>query len=306
MKIFRSYKDLKNKKTVLAIGMFDGIHLGHQKVISNAVKFAKENKLLSVVLTFSPHPKHIVFPKRRIKLLTTDEEKITEIEKLDADCIFILKFNDFIRSMSYKKFVSDILFKKLKPVQIFVGYDYTFGKNKEGNISRLMELGKNFGINVTPVKDKLENNRVVKSSLIRNLIAKNKFSHAINLLGHPYLIIGKVIEGEGRGKLLGFPTANIEIPKNKLIPGDGVYAGYAEVMGRIYYAAVNIGKNPTFDGYKTSVEAHIINFHKNIKGKKIRIFLIRKIRNEKKFLNSNQLISAIKIDIKNIQKVLKK
>lgn len=304
MKIIRSFKELKSKKTVLAIGMFDGVHLGHRKVIANAVQFAKKNNLPSIVLTFSPHPKHIIFPQRQIKLLTTDEEKSFFIEELFVDYLFVLKFNNSIRSMSYNKFVKDILVKKFNPLHIFVGLDYTFGKNKEGNVPRLKALGRNYGFSVTAVRDKIEHDRVVKSSLIRNLIAKNKFSHAVNLLGHHYLIIGKVIEGEGRGKLLGFPTANLEILKNKLIPRDGVYAGYAEVMGKIYCAAVNIGKNPTFGGDKTNVESHIINFHKNIKGKKIKIFLVKKIRNEKEFLNAGELIEAIKNDLCKISKLL--
>lgn len=304
MKVVRNLSKLKCKKCAVAIGMFDGVHLGHKKVISSAVEYAKKNKLCSLVLTFFPHPRHIIYPERGIKLLTTDEEKIFFIEKLGIDCLFIMKFSNKLRSMNYSEFASEILAKKLCADRIFVGEDYTFGRNKEGNVAKLADLGKKYNFEVTAVKDKIENRRVVKSSLVRRLIENKKFAHALELLGHPYLIMGQVVTGEGRGKTLGFPTANIEVKETKIIPPLGVYAGFATVGKKAYKAAVNIGKNPTFGGKTISIEAHLLNFHKNINGIKIKIFLVKKIRNEKKFANRGELINAIKKDVLNTGKIL--
>ncbi|MCX5749068.1 MAG: bifunctional riboflavin kinase/FAD synthetase [Candidatus Saganbacteria bacterium] len=304
MKTTKDLKNFKESSSVVAIGTFDGFHLGHKKVIASAVAFAKAKKLPSVVLTFDPHPQKALHPGRQIKMLSTADERACLVEALSPDHFVVAKFDRNFSSMNYKKFVNDILLKKLKVKHIFVGKDYVFGRGKEGNLSKLKKLGKEFGFSVTGVTDKKEAGRVVKSTLIRHLIEKGEFSHALNLLGHPYLICGKVISGRGRGALLGYPTANVAVGPEKLVPCDGVYACHVMINGKKYKGAVNIGRRPTFIEKDRTIEVFILNFRSDIRGKKLRLFLEKRLRSEKKFNNVKTLIRAIGHDAKIAERIL--
>lgn len=297
MKIITALKDLKKNRHVLAIGTFDGVHLGHRRVIMSAVERAKKLRLPAVVLTFDPHPQSFIHPKGRVALLTTMEERAFLIEKLGVDVLLALKFDKKMHSKSYSKFANDLLSKKLGAAHVFVGQDYTFGKNKEGNLAGLKRLGKELGFAVTGVEDIKERRRVVKSTFIRGLVSKGEFLHALKLLGHPYIITGKVVKGEGTGKLLGFPTANIAVDPHKLLMKDGVYAGRTFIDGKRFKVAINVGTNPTFGRHKRTVEAYIIGKTGDLLGKKLRLFVEKHIRGEKKFPYVKELVRAIGHDV---------
>ena len=296
MKILKNSKPLKNKRCVAVLGTFDGVHLGHRKVMSEAVGFSKKNGLSSVVVTFDPHPQSLVHPEKQLFLLTTIEERAKLISDIKPDFLFITKFNKSLRSMSYRSFVKKVLVGKLNVSHVFAGMDYAFGRNKEGNIARLKRLGRQYGFGVTGVRDKFEHHRVVKSTLIRNLIAGGQFGHAIALLGHPYIISGKVVKGRGTGRKLGYPTANIDVPANKLVPRLGVYACRISLDGKVLKGVVNIGKRPTFKGRRTTIEVFIFNFKRNVVGKNMALYLEKRIRDEKRYPSKAELVKAIKHD----------
>jgi len=300
MRTVRGLKKFREKSSIVAIGTFDGFHLGHKKVIGSAVFFGKNNNVPSVVLTFDPHPQSSIWPERRVKLLSTVEERACLIGSLRPDLLMVAKFGKAFRRLPYNKFVKDVLVKRLKVRHVFAGKDYAFGKGKEGNLAKLKKLGKQLGFGVTGVADKKEAGRAVKSTHIRGLLEAGEFSHALDLLGHPYLICGKVVKGRGRGALLGYPTANIEVPNDKLLPKDGVYACRVIVKGKKHKGVVNIGKRPTFNEKDRTIEVFILNFRSMIRGQKICLLLEKRLRSEKKFKNINTLIEAIGKDIKRI------
>jgi len=289
---------MKTKSCAAALGTFDGVHLGHKKVISEAVLFARKNRVPCVVATFDPHPSSITDPRRTVKLLSNVNERASLVSALGADVLAVLKFDKKLRSMSPEVFVKKIIVEGLQAACVFVGEDYTFGRDKKGHIAVLKKLGKKYGFGVRAVRDKLENKRIVKSTLIRHLLTSGEFSHAVKLMGHPYPVFGKVIKGEGRGRTLGFPTANIKVSDDKLLPMDGVYSCTAVYGGRSYKGALNIGRRPTFKGRDRSVEAYLIGFSGRLTGKEVQIYIKKRLRKEKRFRDGNELASAIRHDVK--------
>lgn len=294
---------MKTKKCAAALGTFDGVHLGHKKVICEAVFFARSNREPCVVATFDPHPYHITDPKRNIKLLSTIEERAALVCGLGADRMAVLKFDKKLRSMSPRTFAEEVIVKRLKAACVFVGEDYTFGKDKKGHISVLKKLGRELGFGVKAVKDKFEKKRIVKSTLIRRLLECGEFSHAVNLMGHPYPVFGRVVAGEGRGRTLGFPTANVRISADKLLPMDGVYSCTVRCGKKTYKGALNIGKRPTFSGKTRTVEVYLIGFSGDLAGKDIKIFINKRLRKEKRFHDGGELASAIRHDVKKAMKI---
>ncbi len=286
------------KACSLALGTFDGVHLGHRKVIEAAVKYAKENGLTSVVLTFDPHPKSVVVPERHTSLLTTIKERICDIKALGADRVVVIKFNKKLMNMPYQRFAKEYIKNKYSAEKVFVGEDYTFGRNREGNLARLGKTGKEYGFSVEGVKDKTDAGQIIKSTLIRGLMKEGDFNSAVKLLGHPYLICGRVVKGEGVGALIGYPTANIGTEEPKLIPADGVHACCVCIGNKTYKGAVSIGRRPTFSGRSRTIEVFIIGFHGNIRGRDICIGIIKMIRKERKFRSVKELTAAIGRDVK--------
>ncbi|KAF0134653.1 MAG: riboflavin kinase / FMN adenylyltransferase [Candidatus Saganbacteria bacterium] len=288
------------KEAVVALGTFDGVHLGHKRILSDAVSYAKKHGLKSIAVTFNPHPQQIIIPERGLKLLTTLSERKELINALGVDEVITIKFTTGFQKLSYKEFAGKYLVKKIKAAVVFAGYDFAFGHNRSGGVDQLKNLGREFGFKVKivkPVKETVPAGRqekhIVKSSLIRNLISRGNFNHAIHLLGHPFQITGRVIHGVGRGGGLGFHTANLKIENHKLLPQHGVYLG--KTLGR--KCVVNIGARPTFGSGSVEIEAHILNFSKNIYGKKIKLQLYKKIRDEIQFNDVEELKERIRKDI---------
>lgn len=299
MRIIRHPRRKSLKGCVVALGTFDGVHRGHQAVIKQAVAFSKKLKACSLALTFDPHPQQLIVPERGLKLLTTLQEREALLCRLGIEGVVVVKFSQHLRKLSYERFVKNYLVNKLGVRSVFVGYDFAFGHGRSGNVSQLKKLGGKYGFTVTVVPPVETDHRHIKSSIIRDLVSHGSFAEALRLLGHPYIITGKVVKGSGRGKKLGFPTANLLIDKHKLIPAQGIYAG--GVGGR--KCAVNIGSRPTFGTDHTLVEVHILNFNGNLRRQTIRVELIRKLRDEIQFSDVEDLKQQIKKDILKVKRL---
>jgi len=282
---------------VLALGNFDGVHIGHRKLLLSAVGYAKKKGLKCYALTFEPHPQQVVAPKESFKLLTTLDERVKLMSGLGVDGLIIKRFDKATRGMPAEMFVKKYLVDGLHVKKVFVGFDFAFGKGRKGDISLLKRLGRKFGFTVNAVKPVKHSGVVVKSSAIRKLIIYSRFNEAVKLLGHSYVLHEKVISGTGTGRKLGFPTANLSADPDKLIPGYGVYFGFAEVKGKRRKCLINIGSRPTFSG-DFAIEVFILGFRGDLKGKRLNVELMKKIREEKEFASAHALKKQIAKDVR--------
>ena len=285
------------KQPIIALGTFDGVHLGHQKIIKEAVNFARKTKTASITITFDPHPQLVVAPQRGLRLLTTLQERTELISRLGVDRIYPIRFDHKIQKMSAEEFTKKYLVKKFKTQAVFVGFDYAFGQGRCGHIRELKRLGKKYGFRVEVTAPVGADSLVVKSSTIRELLSFGYLEKANRFLGYHYIVSGRVVRGAGRGKTLGFPTANLKVEKHKLIPAQGVYAGKVLIGRKKYKGVINIGSRPTFERPGLAIEVHIFNFKRNIIGKNIRVEFIKRLRDEKQFPDVLELIAQIKKDI---------
>lgn len=306
MNIIRGLENFKLRypNTILTIGNFDGLHLGHQKILSNVVKRAKEIKGTSMVMTFDPHPIKVLAPEKDLKLLMTFDEKVRLIEKVGIDILFCITFNREFANLLPDEFINRILFERIGAKEIIVGSNYTFGKNKKGTIELLRRRGKKYGFSVKVIRSVKMNGLVVSSSTIRNLLIRGAVLETSKFLGRAYSVEGTVIKGKGRGsRLMHIPTANITTPV-EITPREGVYAVRVGLEGKIYEGVANIGKNPTFGNGQISYEVHILNFSRDILKEKIRIYFIDRIRSERCFPDVNSLEEQIRQDIEKAKYLL--
>jgi riboflavin kinase/FMN adenylyltransferase len=283
--------------TVLTIGNYDGVHLGHQKILSAVVKKAAEINGTSMVMTFDPHPVKVIAPERNIRLLTTTEEKARLIESLGIHVLLLINFNKEFSSMLPDEFITEILIKKLNVSEVIVGDHYTFGKHKKGTIELLKKRGKLLGFTVQAIRNAKVHGTIVSSSAVRNLLQKGAVSEASQFLGRSYSIEGTVVKGKGRGqRILHIPTANITTPV-EIAPREGVYAVQVRVRDAVYDGVANIGKNPTFGNESVSYEVHLFSFSGNLLGEQIRIYFVDRIRGERTFPDAASLEKQIRDDI---------
>ncbi len=306
MEIIKGLEALNNSfpDTVLTIGNFDGVHLGHQKILVSVLKRAEEIKGTSMAVTFEPHPMKIIAPRREIRILTTLEEKAKLIEEMGMNVLFCINFNKEFSNLLPDNFIEDVLVKKINAKEIIVGTNYAFGKNKKGTVELLRRRGKKYGFSVKVIRNARVHGNIVSSSSIRNLLVKGAVYEASTLLGRAYSIEGSVIKGKGRGKsLLNIPTANITTPC-ELAPKEGVYAVRVGVKGCVFEGAANIGKNPTFGDADVSYEVHLFNFSGNLLDKDIRIYFIDRIRSERLFPDASSLKKQIRNDIERAREIL--
>jgi len=297
MRIIRHPKKKRLKGCVVALGTFDGVHRGHQQIIKQTIKHANKIKAASIALTFDPHPQQLIVPERGLKLLTDLREREDLLAELGIDGVVVFNFNRHLRKLSDTAFVKKYLVNRLGVRCVFVGYDYAFGKGRKGDSAHLKQLGKKFGFEVVVVPAVRSNNQAIKSRIIRELVSQGKFTKAIKLLGHPFQLTGRVIRGSGRGKELGFPTANLQVDPHKLIPAHGVYAGTAN--GR--NCVVNIGARPTFGQDETVIEVHILNFKRNIRNKNLNVSLTKRLRDEFQFSDVEKLKAQIRKDVARVR-----
>jgi riboflavin kinase/FMN adenylyltransferase len=283
-------------RSVITLGNFDGLHLGHQELIRKVIRRAKETGARSIVVTFRPHPLKILAPEKCPPLISIYEEKIKLFEKLGIDVLVKIPFTLDFAKMTPGDFVKGILCDMLGAKEIFVGFNYRFGRGREGNITTLKALGERLGFTVREVEQVSLDGEVISSTKIRHLLRDGEVEHAARLLGRTYTITGIVVKGDGRGKDLGFPTANIA-PKHSIIPAHGVYAVRLFVRDRFYDGIANIGMRPTFDKNVLTVEVHVFDFNEDIYGEDISLYFIGKIRDEKKFGSAGELIDQIRSDV---------
>lgn len=309
MEIIRYLKNiiLPKKKRYIALGVFDGVHLGHQKLIKLTVDKARKNDGISIVATFDPHPDIIINPEISVFLLTTLEERISLIKDLNVDVFLIIKFTKTISKMPPEDFISKILVDSLQVRELFVGFNYKFGFCGRGNADVLKEYSKFHKFKTNILKPISVNNSIISSTRIKEHINLGEIEKAIKLLGHEISISGRVISGKGRGrKLLNFATANIETTSDKIIPVNGVYLVGIKIDNNKYYGLMNIGIKPTFKETERTIEVHIINFNKKIYNQKVVINVLQRIREEKYFSNANLLKKQIEEDILVASKIIDK
>lgn len=286
-----------NKKYFITVGTFDGVHLGHQKIITHLVKKAKQKDCGTLLLTFDPHPRKVVQPSNAPMLLQTIEERSEILSKLGLEIIFIQPFTKAFSKLNAEEYVRDILVNQLNVEHLLVGYNHRFGKNRTANIFDLKKLGKKYKFSVGEIQAHIVNKITVSSTKIRHAINNGNIKYANSLLGHTYKLKGIVMEGRQNGKKIGFPTANVKIKeKEKILPKNGVYAVKVNYNEITHLGMMNIGTNPTFSGNYISNEVHLINWDGNLYKKEIEIFFIERIRDEKKFNSIQDLSIQLQID----------
>ena len=281
-------KDLKdytsNSPSIITIGTFDGVHIGHKKIINQLTSTSSKEQLTSILLSFFPHPKMVLQNDRELKLINTITEKEELLNNLDLDYLIIKEFTKEFSRLSALEFVRDILVNKLNAKHIIIGYDHHFGRNRTANIEQLKEFGLLYDFKVTEILAQDINDIAISSTKIRKALINGEIQLANKFLGYDYFFNGNIVHGNSIGKTISFPTANIEVHESyKLVPKNGVYIVKTIIDKKLIFGMMNIGVNPTFDGTKQSIEIHFLNFNKNIYNQNLTIYMISRIRDEKKF-----------------------
>lgn len=306
MKVLTS-RDSSIPKTpsVVTIGTFDGVHIGHQKIIKKLTKRASEENLISIVLTFFPHPRMVLQQNSNIELLNTISERKEILSALGLDYIYVKEFTKAFAELSAHDFVKTILVDKLHAKHIIIGYDHQFGKNRSANIDDLKQFGIEYGFEVEEISAQDVEDVAVSSTKIRTSLKSGDIRTANSFLGYNYYIQGLVVSGKGYGKKMEFPTANIEVADAyKLIPKNGVYVVSSIYNGKTIYGMMNIGVNPTFDANKKTIEAHFFDFDENLYGQHLKIEFLQRLRDEHKFESVAALIAQLRQDQTNAQQVI--
>jgi riboflavin kinase/FMN adenylyltransferase len=306
MKIVRGTKNITgpNPCPVVAIGNFDGVHIGHQIIFRKTAEMARERSGTAIVFTFEPHPLKIIAPERVPPLLTSFRQKMELIEECGIDQVVCADFTRQFADQQPRDFAKDILAGLIGVREIVVGFDYAFGRGREGTIPYLKKMGEEFNFNVNVVEPVKLSDHLVSSSHVRELLEDGNVRSARDFLGRNYSILGPVVHGHHTGQAIGFPTANLDTAKVQ-IPGTGVYAVRILYAGKTFQGAVNIGYNPTFNRDRLSVEVHIFDFHENIYGQEVEVIFVDRIRSEMTFKSADDLVVQIKKDIETARTILK-
>ena len=304
MQHHHSLEEVSLQNSYITIGVFDGVHRGHQEIIRKLIHDAHAQGAPAVVLTFDPHPASILAGKE-IKCLSTPQERADLLADLGVDFVITQSFTHDLSNVSAKEFMSRLK-GTLGLWRLLIGYDFALGKGREGNASRLTELGKEMDYAVEVIPAVSDESGVISSTEIRKLVGTGNVAEAAKLLGHNYFISGPVIHGEGRGKKINFPTANIDYPKQKVMPANGIYACWAYLGKEKFMAATNIGINPTFTPERqvASLEAYLLDFDRDIYGEVLKLEFVARLRDELKFDSVEALIKKIREDVKETRKIL--
>ena len=270
--------------TVLTIGTFDGVHLGHQKIIERVVATARQEGLLATIFTFFPHPRMVVQHDKSLKLIHTLEEKKQLLQQLGVDLLVVQPFNEAFAQLTAEEFVSTILVQHLNVKKVIIGYDHRFGRNRTANINDMRLFGEKYGFAVEEISVQEVDEVSVSSTKIREALNKGDVITAEHYLGTPYSLTGTVVHGLKLGRTLGYPTANIQVTEDyKLIPKDGVYAVYSYIGERKVYGMMSIGKNPTIEGKGASIEVYFFDFNGDLYDRELTIYFVKYLREERKF-----------------------
>ncbi|MGL5950888.1 MAG: bifunctional riboflavin kinase/FAD synthetase [Cetobacterium sp.] len=290
----------KFENIYVAIGAFDGIHMGHRELISRAVKKAREKNGKAVVFTFLNHPLEVTDSIKAPKLISSLEEKVHIIKSLGVDYLILQPFTKEFSNMVPEEFVKKVLKNILNTKEVYVGFNFSFGKGGKGTVENLKSFGEKLNIEINVIEPVKMKEQIISSTFIREMLAIGNLDIANRCLGQPFLIIGEVVHGRKLGRTMGFPTANLKI-LNKIYPPFGIYGGRVKIEGeeRSWNAVINIGKNPTLKPDERSIEVHILDFDRDIYGKKICVSLMEFLREEKKFNSMDELKETIKNDVLN-------
>lgn len=305
MKIFRSLAELGEglRNTAVTVGNFDGVHLGHREMFRRLKARAQELGGSSVVVTFIPHPLKVVASTKQLRLINTYAEKELLIEASGIDSLVVIPFNADFATLDAESFVKDILVDLLGMKHLVVGYDYAFGRGRQGDVKLLTALGERLGYSIE-VLEPVGNDEVVYSSTsVRSLVTAGEVSRVVSILGRHFSLAGTVVHGHSRGKGLGFPTANIATDK-ELLPKDGVYAVKVKVGEAILNGACNIGSNPTFGDTATAIEVFLFEYDQDLYDKELRLYFVDRIRDEITFPDKETLVAAIAADVARCREIL--
>ncbi|MYC06934.1 MAG: bifunctional riboflavin kinase/FAD synthetase [Chloroflexi bacterium] len=292
-----------DRNSVLTIGVFDGVHLGHQSLITKVIAEARAQNASAGVLTFRNHPDSVLNPNFQPQYITSIEERIRLIEKLGADFVVPVSFDEEVARLRARKF-AELLRGKLRMHGLVVGPDFAMGYKREGNVDTLTKIGAELGFSVSAVDLLSEGGTAVRSTNIRRALVDGRVADAAKKLGRNFAIIGSVVPGEQRGRILGFPTANIEVRPHMAIPGNGIYATRAFVNGERYMAATSIGTRPTFDGKGRTIEAYLLGFDSNLYNMELRLEFVQRLRDELKFDSVDALLEQMELDVEQTRTLL--
>jgi riboflavin kinase/FMN adenylyltransferase len=287
---------IPERGTWLTIGVFDGVHLGHQHLFSELRKQAANSQCLSGVVTFRQHPATILSPKSQLPYLTTLEERLAILQSLGVELIVPLSFTTELSQLSAEHFVG-LLQKYLKMQGLVIGHDFVLGRGREGDANLLGQLGEKMGFALTVIPPKKVNGEIISSTAIRQMLIQGDIAKASQLLGHRFALSGTVVYGSQRGKYLGFPTANLEVDSNQALPTNGVYTTLTHLNDSLYPSVTNIGQRPTFGPGSQTIEVYLFDFAAELYGQEVKIELVERLRGEKKFTSPGELKAQIEKDV---------
>jgi riboflavin kinase/FMN adenylyltransferase len=300
MRVIHSIDEIElNRNSIVTVGTFDGVHLGHQEILNEVTRRAKLSGGRSLCVTFDPHPKEIVGKQNQpVELLTTIEERIEHFEKLSVDVVFVIRFTYEFSRQTPREFYERYLVNGLGISEDIEGFDHMFGRDREGGIEELKMIGSEFGFTVTIIPPRKVDGEILSSTRIRQLLWAGDVRRAAKFLGREYSLDGAVVKGAGRGVALGYPTANIEpLSKRKLVPKDGIYFVLCAVKGHSYYGMMNIGTRPTFEtDHRRTVEVNLFDFDQMIYGERIRVQFLDRLRDEVRFDSVEALVHQLELD----------
>jgi len=302
MKIIVDPKQPLDFETSAGIGNFDGIHLGHKEIIEAAKLRSRENSTCSCVITFNPHPQKVL-GRKELSLIFPLEWRFEMLETTGIDAVICLNFTRELSKVSAENFIKDILLERLRIRDIVVGPGFSFGHKRKGNVDLLRSMGETYGFNTVVAEVARVDDQVVSSSAIRNLVREGEISEANRFFGYDYYIEGVVVEGERRGRKLGFPTVNLDT-EWEILPKPGVYATYVGLPDGFHESITNIGIRPTFEESKLTVETHIFDFNDDLYGKKVRVNFVERLRDEKRFASVDELVAQIEHDVAAVREIL--
>ena len=296
---------------IVTVGNFDGLHVGHRAITDTVVARARASGGTAVVYTFNPHPISVLRPDQAPRLLTTHEQKVELLERSGIDALIVEKFDSEFAKTTAEQFIREILYARIRPVAVYVGYDFHFGRDREGSMRLLTELGPKLGFSVTIIPEVTMEGSDVNSTRIRRLLVESRVEEAARMLGRAYSVRGRIVQGDQRGRTVGFPTANLD-PENEILPAAGVYVGYflfiddgTPERGVELPAVMNVGTRPTFGGDdRPQAEAHLIDFKGDIYGRRIEMSFLARLREERRFSGGEALRDQIASDVGAARRIL--
>lgn len=308
MKIYKSFSEYERvANAIVTIGTFDGVHLGHQAILKDMVKTAREIGGETVVITFYPHPRQVLnIDSSHLRFISTQEDKIKRLEELGVDNLIVVDFTKEFSRTSSENFIRDYVIEKIAPVKIVIGYDHHFGKNRMGDFTLLYELSRQYRFKIQRVQAQDVENVTVSSTKIRLSLQQGDVEHANLLLGYQYSYSGNVISGRKIGRGIGYPTANLDVKREyRLIETPGVYATYVDFEGKEYKSMTYIGKRPTIDdSLEDTIEVYLMDFEGDLYGKEVKVRFVKRIRGEMKFESLDSLRQQLIADEKNVREIL--